>query len=223
MMTIRSSRPSVLWVSIVCVVLVVSQSFAQQQAAPKKPAPANTVDSLTAPIALYPDALIAQILVASTNVKALQSFSEWMQANSGQKGSELQGAAEQAGFDACYVALVPFPQVVQMMIQKPDWTTQLGQAFTNDKSAVFGSIQRLRAQAQAAGNLKHDSTAASREPDNIERSAGDRNPAFESAGGLRTAVQPANGLRCSACASAIGCRRRSCRGSGLHCGNHHWR
>ena len=153
-MTVRAGRPSVLRVSIVCAVLVVSQSFAQQQAAPKKPAAANTIDSLTAPIALYPDALIAQILVASTNVKALQSFSEWMQANSGQKGSELQGAAEQAGFDACYVALVPFPQVVQMMIQKPDWTMQLGQAFTNDKSAVFSSIQRLRTQAQAAGNLK---------------------------------------------------------------------
>jgi hypothetical protein len=77
-----------------------------------------------------------------------------MGANGNLKGSELQGAAEQAGFDACYIALAPFPQVIQMMIQKPDWTTQLGQAFTKDKNAVFGSIQRLRAQAQAAGNLK---------------------------------------------------------------------
>lgn len=79
MMTIRAGRSSILRVSIVCAVLAFSQSFAQQQAAPKKSAPADPVDSLTAPIALYPDALIAQILVASTNVKALQSFSEWME------------------------------------------------------------------------------------------------------------------------------------------------
>lgn len=112
------------------------------------------VDTLTGPIALYPDALVAQILTASTNFASLQKFSGWLGANNNLKGSELQDAAQQAGFDPSLVALAPFPQVIQMMVQKPDWTQQLGKAFSADKDAVFDSIQRLRAQAQAVGNLK---------------------------------------------------------------------
>jgi hypothetical protein len=112
------------------------------------------IDSLTAPIALYPDALLAQIFTASVNFSELQSFSDWMGKNAKLTGSALQDAAQKAGYDACLVALAPFPQVVQMMMQKPDWTKQLGQAFTANRDAVFDSIQRLRAQAQAKGNLK---------------------------------------------------------------------
>lgn len=154
-MTSPAIRPSFARVLILCFVLVVSQSSAQQQnAAPTQTLPMDTVDNLTAPIALYPDALIAQILMASTNVKALQAFSQWLSANNNLKGSDLQAAAEKAGFGASYIALAPFPQVVQMMVQKIDWTTQLGQAFTNDKQSVFASIQRLRLKAQSAGNLK---------------------------------------------------------------------
>lgn len=114
----------------------------------------QTLDTLTGPIALYPDALVAQVLMASTNFASLQKFSGWMGANANLKGSELQDAAQQAGFEAAYIALAPFPQVIQMMMQKPDWTKQLGKAFSTDKGAVFDSIQRLRAQAQAVGNLK---------------------------------------------------------------------
>jgi hypothetical protein len=152
----RPLKPSVARVSIVCAVLAVSHAFAQQNnaAAPKKSVSPDALDKLTAPIALYPDALVAQILVASTKVKELQSFSSWMSANTNLKGSELQDAADKAGFNACFLALATFPQVVQMMSQKLDWTTQLGQAFTNDKDAVFKSIQGLRAKAQAVGNLK---------------------------------------------------------------------
>ncbi len=112
------------------------------------------MDALTAPIALYPDALIAQILQASTDVAALQKFSAWLGSNTSLKGTPLQDAAQAAGFAACYIALAPFGQVVQMLVQKPDWTAQLGKAFVADKTAVFDSIQRLRAAAQALGNLK---------------------------------------------------------------------
>ncbi len=122
--------------------------------APPSPQATAAIDQLTAPIALYPDALIAQILEASTNVNALQSFAKWLAGNTKLKGSELQDAAQKAGFDAPYIALAPFPQVIQMMAQKPDWTEQLGQAFAADKNAVFDSIQQLRAKAQATGNLK---------------------------------------------------------------------
>ncbi len=131
-------------------------AFYQQAPAPPQAQPAGqqAIDKLTAPIALYPDALIAQILTASTRFEGLQSFAAWMKKNSNLKGTELQDAAQKAGFDAAFVALAPFSQVIDMMLQQPDWTKQLGQAFTTDRSAVFDSVQRLRAQAQAAGNLK---------------------------------------------------------------------
>jgi hypothetical protein len=117
----------------------------------------DAVDKLAAPIALYPDALVAQILTASTNFFECASFASWLSKNSSLQGSAQQDAAQKAGFDACFVALAPFPQVVQMMVQQKDWTTSLGEAFKTNKSALFASIQRLRAQAQAAGNLKSTS------------------------------------------------------------------
>jgi len=131
------------------------QAPAQQTTgAPASSLSAQAIDQLTGPIALYPDPLIFQIVAASTNVDALKSFADWMGKNANLKGSELQDAAQKAGFDAALIALAPFPQVIQMMVQKPDWTKALGQAFTADKDAIFDSIQRLRAQAQATGNLK---------------------------------------------------------------------
>jgi hypothetical protein len=126
--------------------------FAQQTTG--APASSNAIDQLTGPIALHPDPLIFQVLAASTNVDTVKSFAAWMGKNATLKGSELQDAALKAGFDAPYVALAPFSQVVQMMAQQPDWTKALGQAYSADEKAVFDSIQRLRAQALAAGNLK---------------------------------------------------------------------
>jgi hypothetical protein len=124
-------------------------------AAPAKPSASDAaLDTLTGPIALYPDALVAQILEASKDVAAAQKFAGWLKSNSALKGTELQDAAQKAGFAAPYIALAPFPQVVQMMVEKPDWTRQLGAAFTSDEQAVYQSIQRLRAAAMALGNLK---------------------------------------------------------------------
>jgi hypothetical protein len=123
--------------------------------APAKPSASDAaLDTLTGPIALYPDALVAQILEASKDVAAVQKFAGWLKANSALKGTELQDAAQKAGFAAPYIALAPFPQVVQMMVEKPDWTKQLGAAFTSDEQVVYQSIQRLRAAAMALGNLK---------------------------------------------------------------------
>ena len=123
--------------------------------APAKPSASDAaLDTLTGPIALYPDALVAQILEASKDVAAVQKFAGWLKTNSALKGTALQDAAQKAGFAAPYIALAPFPQVVQMMVEKPDWTRQLGAAFTSDEQAVYQSIQRLRAAAMALGNLK---------------------------------------------------------------------
>src|SRR5262245_4398352 len=132
-------------------------SAAQQSTAAKKPAAAPSaeeIDRLLAPVALYPDQLLAQILQCAGNPAKVTELNAWLKTNSALKGTQLQDAAVKAGFEPSFVALVLFPDVVNMMAVQKDWTTKLGQAFAADRSAVFGSIQRLRAQAQKAGNLK---------------------------------------------------------------------
>ena len=118
--------------------------------------PATTVDALDqllAPIALYPDQLLAQMLLCASNPGKMAALGEWL-ASQTVKGTELQDAATKSGFEPSFVALVLFPQVVNAMAGDLDWTTRLGQAFTADRSAVFASIQRLRVKAQQAGKLK---------------------------------------------------------------------
>ena len=105
--------------SFFCVLISSGNLLAQQTTGGKA---SNAIDQLTGPIALHPDPLVFQILAASTNVDTVKSFAGWMGKNTALKGSELQDAAQKAGFDAPYVALAPFPQVVQMMAQKLDWT-----------------------------------------------------------------------------------------------------
>jgi hypothetical protein len=119
-------------------------------AAPKT----DDLDRLLAPIALYPDQLLAQILLCASNPGKVGALSEWLVSHDALKGSELQDAAAKAGFDPSFVALVLFPQVVDMMAGQADWTARLGRAFAADRTAVFASIQRLRRKAQDAGKLK---------------------------------------------------------------------
>ncbi len=139
------------------VVTVAAAGTAQQAASTaKKPAPipAEEIDRLLAPVALYPDQLLAQILMCASDPAKVVELNAWMKKNATLKGTPLQDAAVKAGFEPSFVALVLFPDIVNMMAVQKDWTTRLGQAFAADRSAVFGSIQRLRAQAQKAGNLK---------------------------------------------------------------------
>ena len=112
------------------------------------------LDELLAPIALYPDPLLAQILLCSGDPSKVGELSAWLKQMSKVKGSALQEAAQKAGFEPSFVALAPFPQVVELMAGNLKWTSQLGGAFAVDRAAVFESIQRLRAKSQAAGNLK---------------------------------------------------------------------
>jgi hypothetical protein len=120
-----------------------------------KPAAApDQLDGLLAPVALYPDSLLAQMLISATNPTKVSALAEWLASHGTLKGTELQDAATKSGFDPSFVALVLFPQVVTYMAGQMDWTTKVGKAFTDNRSAVFDSIQRLRAKAQAAGNLK---------------------------------------------------------------------
>jgi len=112
------------------------------------------LDQLLAPVALYPDQLLAQMLLCSGNPSKVGELAAWMKRNAQLKGSELQQAAQNAGFEPSFVALAPFPQVVDLMAGNLTWTSQMGGAFAVDRGAVFDSIQRLRTQSQAAGNLK---------------------------------------------------------------------
>jgi hypothetical protein len=112
------------------------------------------LDHLLAPIALYPDQLLAQMLLCATDPSGVAALNQFLKSHPTLKGTELQDAALKDNFDASFVALAPFGQIVDMMAADLDWTTQLGEAFTTDKAAVFASIQRLRKQAHDAGNLK---------------------------------------------------------------------
>ena len=113
----------------------------------------DDLDRLLAPVALYPDQLLAQMLLCAANPGKVGALNEWL-ASQTLKGSELQDAATKSGFDPSFVALVLFPDVVSTMAEQLDWTTRLGQAFAADRTAVFASIQRLRAKASEAGKLK---------------------------------------------------------------------
>jgi hypothetical protein len=124
---------------------------AGQQASPF---PQGSLDQLLAPIALYPDQLLAQILISAGNPAQVLKLDQWLKGMTKVKGTELQDAAVKAGFDASYVVLALFPQVVSQMAADIQWTTRLGQAFTADRGALFEAIQRLRHQAKNVGTLK---------------------------------------------------------------------
>jgi len=117
-------------------------------------AAAGSLDQLLAPVALWPDQLLSHLLLCSTEPAKVSALGEWMASHSSLKGTQLQEAAVAAGFDASFAAIVLFPQVIDRLVSDPAWTQRLGQAFTQDKSAVFASIQRLRKQAQSMGTLK---------------------------------------------------------------------
>ncbi len=117
---------------------------------------AEQLDALLAPIALYPDALLAQVLMAATYPLEVVSASRWLDnpANKSLTGDALAQALAAQPWDPSVKSLVPFPQVLAMLNSKLDWTQQLGYAFANQEADVWNSVQRLRQQAQAAGYLK---------------------------------------------------------------------
>lgn len=113
-----------------------------QPANTQKSAPAQpiTVDDLVAPIALYPDMLLAQILAALTNPQEVLDAGNWLLQNQNLTGKQLTDAAKAAGFGPSVQYLVNFPQVVDNMCQQMDWTKQLGQAFTDNQSGGESSL-----------------------------------------------------------------------------------
>lgn len=113
------------------------------------------LDALLAPIALYPDPLLAQILMAATYPAEVMQAAAWQQnpANAGLGGAQLAAALEQQPWDPSVKSLLQFPQVLQMMAANSQWLEQLGDAFVAQQADVAASVQRLRHLALAAGTL----------------------------------------------------------------------
>jgi len=145
---------SVLVAVCLCLGCVGSGAQAPQAQQTQQTKPPADIDSLVAPIALYPDQLLAQILMCAGDPDSVTNLDAFLKANPKLKGTELQDAALLKGFEPSFVALALFPDVVQRMAAKLDWTRLVGQVFVADRSIVFASIQKLRAQAHNIGTLK---------------------------------------------------------------------
>ncbi|MBX3379596.1 MAG: DUF3300 domain-containing protein [Phycisphaeraceae bacterium] len=115
---------------------------------------AEQIDQLVAPIALYPDELLSQILMASTYPIEVVQADRWAKAHKDLKGDALAKALESETWDASVKSLVQFPDVLSMMSEKLDITSKIGDAFISQQKDVMDAVQRLRAKAQQAGNLQ---------------------------------------------------------------------
>jgi len=117
------------------------------------PATADELQSVVAPIALYPDSLVAQILSAATFPDQVADADYWLQQNKTLTGSALMTAVNKQSWDPSVKALTQFPSVLHNMAQNLAWTSQLGEDYHNQQADVMTAIQTLRAKAKAAGNL----------------------------------------------------------------------
>src|SRR4030095_14835866 len=112
------------------------------------------LDSLVAPIALYPDPILAQTLAASTYPLEVVQLQQWMNNNKNLQGKALADAVAKQPWDPSIQSLVEYPDVVQRMSGNIQWMTDLGNAFLAQQSDVMDAVQRMRAKAQGTGNLK---------------------------------------------------------------------
>jgi hypothetical protein len=113
----------------------------------------NQLDGLVAPLALYPDPLVSQILVASTYPLEVVEAYQWLQRNPGLTGPALTQAAAAQNWDPSVQAIVVFPDVLKRLNEDVTWTTSLGNAFLNQQADVMSAIQRMRVSAQQSGRL----------------------------------------------------------------------
>jgi len=114
------------------------------------------LESLVSPIALYPDSLLSQVLMASTYPLEVAEAGNWLEANQKLSGSQVQNALKNKTWDNSVKSLVTVPDVLRMMTSKLSWTQQLGDAYLAQPKDVMNAIQSLRKKAQQAGNLKSD-------------------------------------------------------------------
>jgi hypothetical protein len=127
------------------------------QGAPAKTLKQEELEQLLAPIALYPDDVLAPILMASTYPLEVVQAERWVKQNKSLKGDAMKAALEKQTWDNSVKSLVAFPDVLTMMSEKLDWTQKLGDAFLAQEKDVMDTVQKLRRKASDAGNLKSSS------------------------------------------------------------------
>ncbi|MGF6600813.1 hypothetical protein P3T23_005552 [Paraburkholderia sp. GAS448] len=145
------------WAKAVFLWLILLVTFpAYADRGPEGPTPfkPEELEALVAPIALYPDSVLSQTLMASTYPLEIVHAARWVKANPNVKGDAAVKAVENQPWDTSVKSLVAFPQILEPMNDKLDWTQKLGDAFLAQQKDVFAAVQRLRARAQESGNLK---------------------------------------------------------------------
>ena len=147
-------RRKLLFLSGASLAFLATASARAQDAKPFTP---EQLDQMLAPIALYPDALLSQVLMAATYPLEIVEAARWSQAHSTLKGDAAVSAVKDMSWDVSVKSLTAFPQTLAMMNDKLDWTQKIGDAMIGQQKDVAESIQRLRAKAAAAGNLKSNS------------------------------------------------------------------
>jgi len=128
------------------------------------PLSSDQLDSLVAPIALYPDALVAQVLAAATNPDEVTQANQWLSQNANLTGQSLEQAVDQEDWDPSIKALTQFPSVLANLATNLPWTSSLGQAFHYQQSDVMAAVQAMRAKAQVAGTLHSNSQITVTQP-----------------------------------------------------------
>jgi hypothetical protein len=132
-----------------------AESPTAPQTKPASPVSPARLGQMLAPIALYPDELLADILMAATYPLDVVEAARWLQdpQNAARKGDQLFAALQQKSWDPSVKSLAPFPRILRMLDANLEWTEQLGEAYLADPAAVMDAVQRLRHRAQSAGRL----------------------------------------------------------------------
>src|SRR5271166_245592 len=145
------------------------QPDAQPSYTPARALSAQDLEQLVAPIALYPDALVAQVLAASTYPAQVADADRWRRAQGYASSDQIAAAADAQSWDPSVKALTAFPQVLAQMDQNLHWTSELGNAYYNQPQDVLEAVQVMRRRAQQAGNLNSTpQEAVSYDQGNIE-------------------------------------------------------
>src|SRR5215469_10655473 len=158
------------FLAVLCVELLMSPNpymLAEQQGPPNQPMPGGApqgppqpiltpdqLDSLVAPIALYPDPILSQVLVASTYPLEIVEAARWLGQNSSLQGKARVDAAAKQTWDASVQALVVFPDLLKRLNQDITWTSDLGNTFLGQQEGVMEAVQRMRQRAHSNGALQ---------------------------------------------------------------------
>jgi uncharacterized membrane protein YgcG len=154
---VNTKKTFMRFVSIIVIILLVTPLGGIPTASGQASGGQYSKDELAqmvAPIALYPDSLLSQVLMAASYPLEIVEADRWVQKNKKLKGDKLGNALKDKTWDSSTKSLCYYPEVLSMLSEKLEWTTKLGNAFLNQQAEVMGAVQELRAKAKAQGNLQ---------------------------------------------------------------------